>query len=144
MEYFCHKSKYFCHKSKGILFIADPRAKDKGNRKWWLLLKCDPEIINFYHWLAIRNGWEIVKGSRWGPHISVVTGEKPKDMQLWQTLPGKLCNFKYSINHRIERQFIWIDVQSDDLEKVRMDLGLKPKPFFSFHLTIGRFKHMME
>lgn len=136
--------EYFCHKSKGRLFIAEPRAKDRGNRKWWLLMKCDPGIINFYSWLAERNGWELVKGSRWGPHISVVCGERPKNKDLWNKLPGKLCEFKYSVNQRHDGHFIWLDVQSDDLEKIRKDLGLSRKPYFSFHLTLGRFRHMAK
>lgn len=132
-----------CHKSNGQLFIANPRVKDKGNRKWWLLLKCDPEIINFYCWLATRNGWDIVKCSRWGPHISVVTGEKPKDKKFWESLPGRKCKYRYFINHKTDGSFIWLDVQSNDFEEIRMNLGLKPKPYFNFHLTIGRFKHMI-
>lgn len=137
-------SNYFCHESYGRLFIANPRTKDKGDRKWWLLLKCDPEIINLYCWFAIRNGLEIVKGSRWGPHISIVTGERPKDKILWKTLPGKEYRYRYSVNHRVQGPFVWLDVQSDDLEKVRINLGLKPKPHFNFHLTIGRLRHMMK
>lgn len=107
-------------------------------------MKCDPGIINFYSWLALRNGWEVVKGSRWGPHISVVAGERPKNKELWNALPGKICEFRYSVNHRNDDHFIWLDVQSDDLEKIRKDLGLSRKPFFSFHLTLGRFRHMAK
>ncbi len=136
--------EYFCHKSRGKLFVAEPRVKDKGNRKWWLLLKCDPEIINFYSWLSVRNGWEIVKGSRWGPHISVVSGEKPKNMWHWNRLPGKSCEFRYSIHQRHDDHFIWLDVQSDELERIRNNLGLPSKPYFSFHLTLGRFRHVAK
>lgn len=136
--------EYFCHKSKGRLFIADPRSKDRGNRKWWLLLKIDPEILNCYSWYCERYGWEIVKGSRWGPHISVVSGERPKDIKLWKSLPNKKCWFNYSVVQKTDGHFIWLDVQSKDLEKIRKDLGLSEKPYFSFHLTLGRFRHMAK
>ena len=132
--------EYFCHKSRGRLFIADPRAKDRGNRKFWLLMRCDPGIVNLYSWLAIRNGWEILKGSRWGPHVSVVCGERPKGRKLWDSLNGRTCWYNYSVNTRNDNEFVWLDVQSDDLEQIREDLGLRRKPYFSFHLTVGRLK----
>lgn len=132
--------EYFFHKSRGRLFIADPRTKDRGNRKFWLLMRCDPGIVNLYSWLATRYGWEILKGSRWGPHISVVSGERPKNRQLWDSLDGRPCWYRYSSNIRTDDEFVWVDVQSNELEDIREDLGLRRKPYFSFHLTIGRLK----
>lgn len=131
---------YFCHSSKGRLFVADPRAKDQGDRKWWMLLSADPGIVDFYNWLCIRHGWEMLKGSRYGPHISVVSGEKPKYIEVWNQLPNTYHNFEYSNEIRTDGDFVWVDVRSNELEQVRTELGLPARPYFSFHLTIGRLK----
>ena len=132
------------HRSKGRLFFADPRDKDRGNRKFWLLMKVDPGIVDFYSWLSLKNGWNIVRGSRWGPHISIVSGEKPKNVKLWNSLPGRKYQFNYSIDLHHDGTFIWLPVQSNELEQLRMDLGLTKRPYFNFHMTIGRFKHKVE
>jgi hypothetical protein len=127
-------TNYYCHKSFGYIF------EDKG----WLLLRCDPGIINFYSWLTTRHGIEVLKGSRHGPHVSIVRGEKPKDFKNWQKLIGKKCIYYYSINVRDNGYHAWVDVQSDDLEKVREELGLSKKYYHSFHLTIGRLKYACD
>jgi hypothetical protein len=127
--------EYFCHNSIGFL---------KPVEDWWLLLTCDPEIVRYYCWLARRWGIDIEAGSRHGPHISVIKGECPKNKNLWFKLKRKPVAFEYSNQIRNNKYHVWLDVRCPELSKIRQQLGLKEKPYHSFHFTIGRLKHGMD
>lgn len=129
-------TEYFLFKSTGYL---------KPVEGWWLLLTCDPNIVRYYCWLAKTWGIDIEAGSRHGPHVSVVKGKKPnkKFIKRWHGLSGKAILFNYSNQVRHNHYHVWLDVQCQELSKIRQSVGLKPKPWHSFHMTIGRLKHGM-
>lgn len=122
---------YFCFKSKGYI---------KPIEDWWLILTCDPEIVRYYCWLARRSAIDIEGGSRHGPHISVIKGEHPPNKNLWFKLKGNPITFEYSNQLRHNGYHVWLDVRCPELSQLREGLGLKPKPYHSFHFTIGRLK----
>lgn len=129
---------YFPFQSQGYI---------KPVSDWWLLLTADPEIVKYYSWLARTWGIAIEAGSRHGPHISVVKGERVKNKSLWfkwaaASRQGKApkIKFKYSNQLRHNGYHAWLDVQAPALSEIRTQLGLKPKPYHSFHLTIGRLR----
>lgn len=126
---------YFPYKSQGYI---------KPVEGFWILLTCDPEIIRLYCWLAKSWGIPIEAGSRHGPHISVVKGEKAKNYQLVKSCKGMKFNFRYSNVVRDNRYHAWLDVKSPELSQFREDLGLPPKPYHSFHLTIGRLRYGID
>lgn len=105
-------------------------------KDFWLLIACDQGIVNFYHWLSLRNGIHVRKGSREGPHISVVKGTKPQDLDLWKSLRGKTIEFKYSNIVRTNYVNAWVDVQPDSLNEFRSTLGMVS--LRGFHITLGR------
>ena len=125
--------KYFPFKSKGYF-------KPDKDDDWWMILTCDPEIVKYYCWFAKKWGIEIEPGSRHGPHISVIKGEKPMNYRYWKSLEGKPIEFEYSNVIKHNGYHAWLDVHSPELSKVRKRLGLDEKPYHSFHLTIGRLK----
>lgn len=122
---------YFVHRSYGKVFVTPDR---------WLFLAIDPGIIQYYHWFAIRYGLDILRGSKSGPHISIVKGNLP-NMKPFKNMIGKLIDFRYSNQIRYNENHVWIDVTPAPFNAIRAELGLKPMP--SFHFTIGRFKHIV-
>lgn len=124
-------NEYFCHQSSGTIFEAD---------NWWLFLACDDGIVDFYHWLAVRNGVDILKGSMRGAHISFVKGEVPPNINKWKEIQGKSVDFYYSNVVRYDNDFhAWVDVELDPFNKIRNELGLPN--YKSFHITLGRLKY---
>lgn len=111
---------------------------------YWMLLTCDPEIVRYYCWLAKSWGIEIEAGSRHGPHISVVKGEKPKNKKLWRAARGNKYYYQYSPYVRHNGYHAWLDVKCPALSQLRQKLGLSPKLYHSFHLTIGRLRLGMD
>ena len=126
------------HESTGTIFTIPVKSKDK----WWLFARVDPGIVHFYSWLAKTNGWNIIPGSRYGFHISVVLGEKPKNISIWNSLNKQAYKYKYSIKTETNYKYAWLRVQSKCFEQIRLSLGLKPTPYIPFHLTLGRFHHV--
>ena len=123
---------YFCHSSSGRLISSG---------QWWLILRCDPGIIDFYEWLTTRWGVALVKGSREGAHISVVRGDTPAAVGVWSKVLHKHYNFKYTNIVRHNGEHAWLDVYSPELNEVRGRLGLYRKKNHTFHLTLGRLKY---
>ncbi len=126
---------YFCHSGVGFF---------RPLEDWWGIITCDPEIVRYFCWLARTYGVSKEAGSRNGPHISAVKGERIKNIKLWKKLKGRPIKFQYSNQIRDNGYHAWLDAYSPELSNLRKGLGLKEKPYHSFHLTIGRLRYGMD
>jgi hypothetical protein len=81
--------------------------------------------------------------SNWGPHITVVRGEralvkggdKPKE---WGLRAGDKFNITVVPGVQEGRnKYFYQDIKCPELEVLRKDLGLRPNPTPDFHITIG-------
>jgi len=167
-------------KSYGYLKY-DPRHIETRYKDWWLILQCSEGIALYYrYWIQKEATWEVhsrdwlnkaklnpnldrhwpvtQKGikltrSAWGPHVSVVRGEKPLNIKLWKKYDGKKVWFEYDPKYlNTNGKHWWFRVISPELESIRQELGLTPQPEYfhrdsqtqrvnPFHLTIG---HMLN
>ena len=128
-------NNYFCHKSTAKLHF-DPRKNTQHFEPWWLLAMCDDGIVDFYRWLLKKYGIQSYTNNLWGTHISVIRGEKPKNLKNWGQC-NRVVNFNYTNQIRWDNhQHAWLDVHSKDLAELRASLGLSYKE--RFHLTLGR------
>jgi len=135
---------WYCHRSTGALEF-DPGKATKHFKPWWLLLRCDPEIIEYYKWFLLRYGFPVQRNALWGAHISVVKGEEPPDKTLWglSSMEGLELDFYYSHYVRAENGcHWWVDCYSQGLSSLRETMGLPPK--LTYHLTIGRIDCFCE
>jgi hypothetical protein len=130
-------AKYYCHSTTGKV-VFDLNRDHHKFEPWWAFVMVPGEIINYYSWHLLKWGKPIQKGSLWGPHISIIKGdrERPPKTEKWgQKYPRVL--FYYSNIVRWDNgRHAWLDVYSDDINKIRADMGLEPKP--RFHITLGR------
>jgi hypothetical protein len=125
---------YYIHSSIGAC-TYDPGVNTKHFDPWWLIINVDPEIIRLYRYFLRGWGIKVVPNNLWGPHISVVKGIRPRNLSSWGL--DIEIKFNYTNIVRWDNDFhAWLDVYSDDLEKILIDLGLPPTP--RFHLTLGR------
>lgn len=101
----------------------------------WAILRVDNESVR--PWLEeIRSKGNHVSYSIWRPHISIIRGENGSS---WNVEAGK--NFTVEVKEEIRRNrrgYYWLDVNSTELEELRINMGLSPKPSPPFHLTIGK------
>jgi hypothetical protein len=74
-----------------------------------------------------------------GSHISIVRGEgEPANKKLWMLHDGGQFHFEYCHEITFGPTHVWLQVRSEELTKLRIDLGLSESPQFGFHLTLGK------
>jgi len=116
----------------------------KGNVVYytsWVIAFCDIEILNYYKWWYLKRNGIKLQTPRNGAHISIVRGEEENiDKGWWErNLDSKeVISFNYGPDLKAGSGYVWLDIDSQDLEKIRTKLGLDPHPPFGYHLTIGR------
>jgi hypothetical protein len=132
--------------STGTLIYDPKRDGLKSNTDWWIILKIDPNIINYYRWHILKHTGFILNKPAWGAHISVVKGERPKYTDKWKLLNFKRINFQYSniirwsgdtSCHDVPYKFWFIDAWSNDLVTIRSELGYYNFKNHKFHITVG-------
>lgn len=131
--------------SSGII-EAFPVAKSIPRRpdSWWMVLKCDEELVRYYRYLFDRRQYGLppkwpMQPPSWGSHITIVRDEKPTKPDLWMSCHGKRVTFTYEPVVRGNDEYWWLQVRCEELLDVREALGLNRFPEFSLHLTIGRY-----
>lgn len=123
--------------------IYDPHKNPKKRiikeSDWWLILKTDEGIIDYYkYWIQKHYNVKFDK-TIWGSHISVVRGVPPNDPSLWGYKQGKKITFTYTNRIYLANEiFFCVDAYSNQLEDIREHLGYTRQPLGGFHITIGR------
>jgi hypothetical protein len=129
-------------KSIGILKYAivdlDPPYK--------LSLEIDKNISRYYFSLIPKH--IRLQSQMYAPHISVVRKETPINLDVWGKYDGEEIEFEYDNYVYNDNTYYWLNVFSDRLEKIRVELGLpvvsgitkSPDGKHKFHTTIGNIK----
>ena len=103
----------------------------------------DPQISLYYRSLAPKH--RDIYSTRYKPHITFI---RFKYEWFWgdsfEIYDGDLIEFEYSHSVYYERPYYFLNVFSTDLDKIRLDLGLKPRRTIGnqqvYHITIGNNK----
>ena len=144
--------KHF-HKTTGTI-TYDPRRPGMTHRtQWWCVVNVSPEIARYYRWWLEFEKHIHLQPPAWGAHISLVRGEKPRDLYLpnWKKYDGQKIEIEYC--HGIidvwnsqrsddrahfvsDDKYYVIEVRSPQLKEIRKELGLPSH--YDFHMTIGK------
>ena len=117
---------------------TDMIIPSKTDGEAWCILQVDLKTIQ-EQLEGLRKAGVNISGSAWGPHISIVRGEKVNP-GTWVTFPDadKLINFELGTLRHNKNGYYWYDLECRELELLRIQLGLSPRPTPPFHLTIGK------
>lgn len=128
-------------KATGKLMFDPVLGKKPILSLWWMIVKTPQDIVDYYHyWFQKKADINLIK-PKWGSHISVIRGEIPKEnVNCWKNNEGKIVNFNYSYKLKWNDDYVWIDVVSSELLDIREYFGLKRKPQWNLHITIGKFQ----
>lgn len=130
--------------STGILQY-DPGKGSKQFDPHWALLLCDNELSRYYAWHMKKHGQEVYPNDKglWATHVSVLKGDEPTNPAAWGKYQDYEVEYHYSHLIRYDNgKHAWVDVYSEDLSKIREELGFAPK--FWYHMTIGRLVRPYE
>lgn len=105
----------------------------------WLVANIRGDVQDYYAWYVQKLfGVKLHVRSLRGAHVSVIRGEKPKaNADKWGQENGDLVKIKYSHNIYTNGEHWWLNVECEDLAKIRGHYGLGTNKKW-FHLTIGR------
>ena len=119
---------------------VEPRTVDgKGGNPWWLIARCDDEIVSYYRWWIQRVHHIKIHPPLFGAHISVLRGEEPKqNKDRWGAHQDQTVTISYGHELTHIQGYWFLPAQCAALEEIRLEFALSPQPDFGFHLTIGR------
>ena len=103
----------------------------------------EPQISFYYRSLVPK--YINIYPTRYKPHITFI---RFKYEWFWgdsfEIYDGDLVKFEYSNVVCYERPYYFLNVFSEDLDKIRLDLGLTPRRLLEnrqiYHITIGNNK----
>lgn len=132
----------------GKLIVAPESRKQSKKRANgdWAIVPVDVGLAEFYREMLITNllhpKWlresRKVHGTFWKPHITVLDGRKPltdKQKELLAGYNGVTIKYQYDVSPYNVWKFWALRVYSEDLDKIRKNIGL---PRYPFHITIAR------
>lgn len=113
-----------------------------------LIVVVDPEISNFYQSLIPK--YIVFNRQMYVPHISVIRNENIQNIELWGKYDGIDFEFEYENYIYSSSNYLWLNVFSEELESIRLELGLtktsqitrSPDGRHKFHMTLGNFKNI--
>jgi hypothetical protein len=99
------------------------------------------DLLAFYRWLIKkRYNLDLLRPIR-KSHLTILN-DKGVDQHLFnlarKRFEGKILTFTYTNNILTNGDNWWLKVCSEDAEMIRTFCGVRPKPYFDFHLTFGR------
>ena len=116
----------------------------------------NPELCDYYGWfIKKRFGITTLPRPIRGTHLTIVNDRledfENSSEELYQSAKEKYNNteidIRYSLNPRTDGNHWWLRARTDLGSHIRTEIGLSPKPYFGYHITIGRIsgrEHEME
>lgn len=133
---------------EGELFWSSGPLRYTIDRSGYKLnVMVDRGISDYYRSLIPK--YVGLNGTRYPPHVSVVRKEIPRNLEFWGKYEGEVVNFAYSNIVHSGKVYYWLNVFSERLEQIRLELGLPVSTEYTrppdgwtrcFHCTIGNIK----
>ena len=111
--------------------------------KTWIIAWTDPEIGRYYFsWIPKS---QYPQQQMRPSHITVVRMapiEIPTKTDVWGKYQDRIISFTYDGLIHFQHPYFYLDVWSDDIGKIRKELGLQKfrEGYGSYHITIGNIK----
>ncbi|AEO93378.1 gp116 [Bacillus phage G] len=123
-----------------IVFNPVTREGDMPDKLWWVMVECPHDIIEYYRYWVTKNKNFKISYPLFGSHISIIRNEEPPDefKHLWGKRNGMEVEFTYTPDFETNGNYWWLKVDCPQLDDIREELGLPRKPFFDYHLSIGK------
>lgn len=121
--------------------LTKKHVKQSEWKRTAIVLIDNLDFCKYYCWfIKKRYNLELQMPQR-GLHFTVIN-DKVSDTKKYQYAREKynnrIINLEYALDPRTDNKHWWLGVKSEDAENIRRDCGLTPRPFWGFHLTVGR------
>lgn len=130
-------------KTKIVFDPPNVTKKHEAQSSWKKVVLCETncDMHIYYAWFLMKRFNLILNRPLRKPHVTIVN-DKITDYELYKQAKnmfnGKELTFKFDPEEiRTNGEHWWIKIYSEDVENIRAVMGLRPKPYFNLHLTIG-------
>lgn len=132
-----------------LLFDPINVTKKHHSQSEWkktAIVKFDCELYSYYAWfVAKRYNIKLNKPLR-GTHVTFLNEIIEDDIYLAakDTFNDKEVTITYDPTYvrTNNKGHWWLKVISNDIENIRLSMGLNAKPYYGLHLTIGNATHL--
>ena len=134
----------FKHKGK-LIFDPEDMTKKHSKQSSWkksaIVFLNDPDFCGYYSWfIKKRYNLDIMKPIR-GVHFTVIN-DRVEDLKKYEEAKkiynNTYVNLEYAVNPRTDGYHWYVAVKSPEAESIRVAAGFEAKPYFGFHITVGR------
>lgn len=126
--------------------IFDPKdvTKKHISQSSWkkvVIAEIPGDLCDYYAWFLKSRFGLVVQTPLRNAHMTIVNDKYDWDRK-WNRIKEKwnntLIDIEYSNNIRSNGEHWWLKLDKPkQAMQLRQDLGLRPEPFFTFHITIG-------
>lgn len=134
----------FTLSGKLVFDVEDVTNKHKKQSSWKrtaMIIIDNIDLCKYYCWfIKKRYNLELQMPLR-GLHFTVINDradDAPFFDRVKEEYDGKEISFQYGVDPRTDNFHWWVGVKSEDAENIRELAGLSRKPYWGFHITIGR------
>ena len=141
------------HTTGKLIFDVDDLTSKHRQQSTWkkhvIAFIDNPEFCDYYAWF-IKRRFNLrfstpISGLR-GTHLTLVNdrlSDFPKAFhykyeQVKEKYNGTEINIRYSLDTKTDGTHWWFRSRTDLGTQIREEIGLSPKPYFGYHITIGR------
>jgi hypothetical protein len=135
--------------AKIIFDPADLTRKHEKHSAWKkhvIAFIDEPDFCDYFSWfIKKRYNLALVPPIR-GVHMTVVNdrlsdgidSDETKYRRSKELYDGMMIDINYNTDVRTDGKYWWFNAQSNDALFIRQQIGLKPTPYFGFHITVAR------
>lgn len=113
------------------------RKGNKSSAPWWLLAMSDCDVDAYLAWFFKKETGIELQRPKYGPHVTIVSGEKPPTVENWGWMQGIWFDVYLDQDLRSSGHHWWVRAHAPEFILARQKLGLAPYMPISFHLTLG-------
>lgn len=120
------------YKSSGIVKYCQ-------NTRWVMLDTCE-DLTKYYRHLyyLYRHKCEKIYPCVWPSHCTIINGKYDHVIEnLWNKHLDREIEFTYNPHPIVGDEYIWLEIESLELEQIRLECGLTKFPLYKFHISVA-------
>jgi hypothetical protein len=136
-------------KGKIVFDPPDLTRKHENHSEWKkhvIAFIDEPDFCSYFSWFIIkRYSLKILPPIR-DAHLTIVNDKlsdgidstELKYSRSKRIFNERMIDIYYNLDPRTDGKYWWFRAKSNDAIMIRKHIGLRPDPYFNFHITIGR------
>ena len=120
--------------------LTKKHVKQSAWKNTAIVLIDNMDFCSYYAWfIKKRYNLELQRPQR-GLHFTIINDRvnSRKFNEAKKLYDNTIINLEYAVDPRTDNKNWWLGVKSEDAEKIRVTAGLEARPYWGFHLTVGR------